>query len=237
MMRWASCGPRGEAQYRGGVPYRPRCLVLTLAAATALLGACSDDEPTSSERTATTAETSDATASTTSEAEPVETTTTQAEAAAQIVLRGDGLGVTALGAAPEEAVAAVTAALGEPTRDTGWQASFSEYGTCPGEQIRGVEWDHLVLLFTDADTTYGTGQHLFSWRITGAPPALGTSAGLGFGATTADAEELHPGAVEVFPAEEPFPGHLRVGVEGGAITAYLDADTITNLEAGAPCGE
>ncbi|MGK2949677.1 MAG: hypothetical protein ACSLFP_13980 [Acidimicrobiales bacterium] len=34
-----------------------------------------------------------------------------------------------------------------------------------------------------------------------------------------------------------FPGFLVVEAEGGAITAFLDGDVITNLEAGAPCGE
>jgi hypothetical protein len=143
-----------------------------------------------------------------------------------------------LGAAPDDAVAAVTSALGEPTTDTGWQPSFSAYGTCPGEQIRGVEWDHLVLLFTDGETSYGRGQHLFSWRITGSPPALGTATGFGYRATAADAEELYPDAVEVVPADDPFPAFLQIAADGGTITAYLDdADVVTNLEAGAACGE
>ncbi|MFP5255012.1 MAG: hypothetical protein ACLGI8_04085 [Acidimicrobiia bacterium] len=165
-------------------------------------------------------------------------TTTLPEAAVEVVLRGDGLGVVELGAPPEAAVDALTEALGAPTRDTGWDPAFSEYGTCPGEQIRGVEWDHLVLLFTDGATELGEGEHLFAWRVTGAPPALGTATGFGFGATAADAEELYPGQVEQVPAEEPFPAFLVVEAEGGAITAYLDEDdVVTNLEAGVPCGE
>lgn len=218
------------------MPCRPLGLALVLLVAGPLIGACSDDDSTTPERSTTTTAPSTSPPDTT-EPEREGSSTTQAAAAATIVLRGDGLGVTALGDSPDAAVPAVTEALGEPTRDTGWQESFSEYGTCPGEQIRGVEWDHLVLLFTDAETALGTGEHLFAWRITGAPPALGTATGLGFGATAADAEQLHPGAVEVFPAEDPFPGYLEVAVDGGVITAYLDADVITNLEAGARCGE
>lgn len=154
-----------------------------------------------------------------------------------IELRGDGLGVVALGAAPEVAIAAVSAALGEPTTDTGWESASSSHGTCPGKQIRGVEWDHLVLLFTDGDTAYGRGEHLFTWRVTGAPPALGTEKGLGYRATVSDAEELYPGAVEVTPPDDPFPGFVTITVDGGRITGYLEGDVITNLEAGAPCGE
>jgi len=155
----------------------------------------------------------------------------------EIELRGDGLGVVDLGATPDAAIAAVTAALGDPTLDTGWEASSSAYGTCPGDRVRGVEWNHLVLLFTDGSTPYGTAEHLFAWRLTGAPPALGTAKGLGYEATVADAEELYPGEVEVTEAEEPFPAFLTVPVGDGTITAYLDGDVITNLEAGAPCGE
>ena len=57
-------------------------------------------------------------------------------------------------------------------------------------------------------------------------------------ATAVDAEELYPDKVERVPAEEPFPAFLDIDAEGGPITAYLgDADAITNLEAGTPCGE
>lgn len=163
--------------------------------------------------------------------------TTVAPTAAEIVLRGDGLGVVDLGAAPDEAIAAVTAALGAPTADSGWEPSSGSYGTCPGDRMRSVEWDHLVLLFTDGETAYGSGEHLFTWRITGAPPALGTATGLGYDARVSDAEELYPGAVEMTDPEDPFPGFLTIAVDGGDIRAFLDGDVITNLEAGGTCGE
>ncbi len=206
-----------------------------LAAALVLAGCSGGDEepaarPSSEEQPSSTVTSAVDDASTTS----VSATTT---AAAAIVLRGDGLGVIALGAVPADAITAVTDALGDPTRDSGWQSSFSEYGTCPGTNIRGVEWDHLVLLFTDGDTAWGSGEHLFAWRITGAPPALGTASGLGYLATVTDAEELYPGGVDRTDAEDPFPGFLTIAAEGGPITAYLDGDTITNLEAGVACGE
>jgi hypothetical protein len=164
-------------------------------------------------------------------------TTTEAASPA-IALRGDGLAVAALGASPDPTVAAVSEELGEPSLDTGWEPSISSHGTCPGEQIRAVEWGGLVLLFTDGTTAYGSGEHLFTWRVSDAPPPVATVKGLGYGATAADAEELYPGQVEELPAEDPFPAFLQIQAEGGQITAYLDeADTITNLEAGATCGE
>ena len=165
-------------------------------------------------------------------------TSTPASPVATIALRGDGLGVVDLGAAPDPAVAAVAAVLGQPSADTGWEPSASTYGTCPGTQIRVVTWAGVVLLFTNGRTTYGSGQHLFGWQVTGAPPAIGTATGLGFGATAADAHDLYPGRVDTVPAEDPYPGFLRIKAEGGTITAFLDgADTITNLEAGVSCGE
>jgi hypothetical protein len=209
-----------------------RTCTLAAAALVAALGACSgDDDGATTSTTEVPSSTTDTTAASADE------TTTTVEAPAEIVLRGDGLGVVDLGATPDDALAAVTNALGAPTRDTGWEPSFSEYGTCPGEQIRGVEWDHLVLVFTDGDTAFGTGQHLFTWRITGAPPALGTAMGLGYQATVADADELYPGDVEHIEADDPFPGFLTIAADGGSITAYLDGEVITNLEAGTPCGE
>ncbi len=195
----------------------------------AALAACASGSDASSTR--------DSVASTTTRASASPGTSVDDGTATEIVLRGDGLGVAALGAAPDRAIAAVSAALGEPTVDTGWQSPFSAYGTCPGDRIRGVEWDHLVLLFTDGDTAFGSGEHLFTWRLTGAPPALGTSKGLGYKATVADAEELYPGDVEVTKPDDPFPGFVTILADGGTITGYLDGDVITNLEAGSGCGE
>jgi hypothetical protein len=187
-----------------------------LIVALALLG-CRDDDP---EATTTTAP------------------TTMEAAPSAIALRGDGLAVATLGASADPAIAAVSEELGAPSLDTGWEPSISSYGTCPGERIRGVEWGGLVLLFTDGTTAYGSGEHLFTWRVSGAPPPVATVKGLGYGATAADAEELYPGQVEELPAEDPFPAFLQIQAEGGQVTAYLDeADTITNLEAGATCGE
>jgi hypothetical protein len=215
-----------------GMQLRARAVVV-MPVTVLLLAACGGEGATSTTRPAAATASTEATTTTTAPAEP----TPAAPAELAIVLRGDGLGVVDLGATPGAAIAAVTAALGAPTLDTGWESSFSAYGTCPGEQIRGVEWDSLVLLFTDGDTAYGSGEHFFTWRLTGAPPALGTAKGLGYHATVADAQALYPDAVEVIEPDEPFPGFLQIALDGGVITGYLDGDVITNLEAGAGCGE
>ena len=210
---------------------------LSLLLAVTLLGCGDDDDGVADDTTSTTAPPR-STTTTTPSSTVAPTTSSSSPAPSALALRGDGLEVIDLGAAPDAAIAAVTAALGAPTLDTGWESSFSSYGTCPGEQIRAVAWGGLVLLHTDGATDVGTGEHLFSWRITGAPPAVATEKGLGVGATAADAEELYPGQVEVVPAQDPFPGFLEIQAEGGIIRAFLGDDgEITNLEAGVTCGE
>lgn len=214
----------------------PRRLTIVLALVAAV-AACTGDDGDDGEGSGATAEST--ASSTTAPAGDVPAVTEgDPEARAAIELRGDGLGIVDLGAVPDDAIDTVSAALGQPTADSGWEeAASTSYGTCPGSRIRGVEWEHLVLLFTDGATEHGSGEHLFAWRVTGAPPAVGTARGLSYQATAADAEELYPGQVQRTEADEPFPGFLTVTVDGGPITAYLDGDVITNLEAGAPCGE
>lgn len=212
---------------------RRRLAIASLVVSALVVAACTNGSDDAEPAASTTA----SSGATTTSSSASSSTTGASEPDPEIELRGDGLGVVDLGAAPDAAIAAVTDVLGDPTLDTGWEASSSAYGTCPGDRVRGVEWDHLVLLFTDGSTAYGTTEHLFAWRLTGAPPALGTAKGLGYEATVADAEELYPGEVEITEAEEPFPAFLTVPVGDGTITAYLDGDVITNLEAGAACGE
>ncbi|HLT16738.1 MAG TPA: hypothetical protein VK007_08545 [Acidimicrobiales bacterium] len=211
-----------------------RTVAAALAAAVLLTGACSDDAAGDGDAAPTTAPDLDGADGGAGDGP----STTLPPGAEEVVLRGDGLGVASFGDDPDEAVAALTEALGPPTDDAGWTSAFGEHGTCPGEEIRAVAWDHLVVLFTDGETEHGDGPHLFAWRLDGAPPALGTETGFGWGATAADAEDLHPGRVELVPAEEPFPAFLVVDTDDGPITAFLDEhDVVTHVEAGAPCGE
>ena len=212
----------------------PRQVTIALALVVGLAACSSDSADDGDASEAAAASTSSSTAP---EGEAPAVTEGDPEARAAIELRGDGLGIVDLGAVPDEAIDTVSDALGQPTADSGWEEASTSYGTCPGSRIRGVEWEHLVLLFTDGETEHGSGEHLFAWRVTGAPPALGTARGLSYQATAADAEELYPGQVQRTEADEPFPGFLTVTVDGGPITAYLDGDVITNLEGGAPCGE
>src|SRR3546814_11636933 len=111
--------------------------------------------------------------------------------------RGDGLGVVSLGSEPDAAVSAVTAALGDPSLDTGWESSFGTYGTCPGTAVRAVEWGGLVLLFTAGPTDFGSTPHLFPSRLGSPPPPLATAPRFGLAPPAPASPALPPGPVAV----------------------------------------
>ena len=106
---------------------------------------------------------------------------------APFLLGADGLGAVPFGVDPDAAVAATAELLlMDPDEDSGWIDPFSEIGTCPGTEIRAVEFGDLTLLFTDAETQFeraGT-RHFFSYRYrTGnrGPLGLVTAEGIGLG--------------------------------------------------------
>lgn len=207
-----------------------------------VLGACSDDGD-DAERSASSSTTSGASSSTapaptsTTAATPTTTVVPDDVPLVRLALRGDGLGAASFGDDPVEVVRAVAATLGAHDEDTGWQPAGGAFGTCPGTRVRAVRWGGLTALFTDGTSDYGRGEHFFQWRqVPGAPP-LATVKGLGAGATRADAEALYE---DVVAYEDELVGGpvVEVQVEGGRLLGFLDGGgTITNLEAGMPCGE
>ncbi|HJR93453.1 MAG TPA: hypothetical protein VJ938_13495, partial [Acidimicrobiia bacterium] len=88
---------------------------------------------------------------------PPTTTTTLAP----LVLRPDGLDVADLGDSYEDALATVSARLGDPTEDTGWIDATSDFGICPGTVVRLVRWASLRLLFSDGPTEFGQDEFHF----------------------------------------------------------------------------
>lgn len=215
--------------------------VLALGLAVALVAAAcggSDDDAAPS----TTAEPTSTTAEQTTSTTEAETTTTSTPSAAALVVRVDGIGPADLGAEPDEAVAAVEAELGAPSRDTGWSdAAGSDYGFCPGDQARGVEWDDLTLLFTDGATPYGEDgtQHLFGYRIDGATPEAATAEGLAVGASSARVRELYGDAATSVPGDELVEPRFDLDLGGAEpLRAVLDdGGNVVAFAAGTPCGE
>ena len=169
-------------------------------------------------------------------------------------LTGDGLdlpqGVVPFGTPVGSALPVLTAALGRPTLDTGVVSSFSSYGTCPGTQLRALEYGGgaLAVLFGDVS---GGGLTAYGWRLTpqGSPADLprasalvGDAATYEFGVgTTVAALREGAGAVEVTPADEILPASFRLRDQSpgllGSLTGTGPQDTVTFVQAGQPCGD
>ncbi|MGH9891448.1 MAG: hypothetical protein ACREA0_05590 [bacterium] len=168
----------------------------------------------------------------------------------QVRLAMSGLGVAVFGDSPEVAIEELRAVLGPPAEDSGWVDSFSPFGTCPGEYVRGVRWQQLLVLFTDGRTDYAADgkPHFFAWRFGGVGSGrldLRTSEGIGLGSTVGDLKRAYPGA-RVSPSTEgdPFgdsfsvPGGTELGFLFGTLTSAADAGLVEFIEYGAPpCGE
>lgn len=113
----------------------------------------------------------------------------------KIKLREDGIGIFKFGTSAEEALSVLTPIMGEPTKDTGWVDSFSTYGTCPGDKIRGIEWDNLHLMF--GDTSFGN-KAFFGFEYVNKNPVnqiiLKTEKGITLGATKEEIKIAYPTA-------------------------------------------
>jgi len=169
-----------------------------------------------------------------------------------LVLRADSLGDIRFGVEPDAAIEYVTALLGDPTSDTGWIDSFSEFGTCPGTEVRGVHWGDLLLLFGDESDFDSGVRHFYQWQYgptgdgpTGDGPTdddiadpLGpaTDGGITMGSTVSDIDRVYDNA-EIFTDVVFGPGfELEPGLWG---TLSDDAPTgrVLALYGGTPCGE
>lgn len=169
-----------------------------------------------------------------------------------LLLQDDGIGGVPFGTAPADSIAFAESVLGPAKNDTGWIDSFSKYGTCPGDVVRGVEWGGedtgfgFVLLFTQEPTDFlpGGGPHLFGYYYYGDPPGLTTEGGVTVGSTLGEAQSAHPGSVvEEHPLvvgsaiwsvdDDPGDDALLWGFAGG----LSDDDTLTSINGGVTCGE
>ena len=171
-------------------------------------------------------------------------------------LTGDGVAlpgqVLAFGTPFDEARPALEAALGAPSADTGVTDSFGPYGTCPGTELRALEYGGgaLQLLFGDVD---GGALTLYQWALTGdgspssvprASALVGDAATFEFGVGTTVAQlqdEAAPATVELSPGDEAFPASFRLQDQSSGFFGYLTgtapSDTATFVQGGQGCGE
>lgn len=156
------------------------------------------------------------------------------------------------GAPFDDVQPALVAAVGEPTQDSGVTSSFSAYGTCPGDQLRALEFagGALYVLFGDVD---GPELTMYQWtladqgRTDEVPKATAlvgdvTTYDFGVGDALGSLREGSSGAeLEVFAENLPFPAAFRLRDQSPGFYGYLtgieDSDTITGVQAGTACGE
>ena len=157
------------------------------------------------------------------------------------------MGTVAFGAEADAAVTTIIAALGEPDDDSGWIPSFSGFGTCPGEQVRGLRWATLWALMTDGDTEWRSDgvPHFFSYLNVRYPDqllGLVTEEGIGLGDTVEALKDAYGDRVGitfdeifedyVYNVQVPEPGRLSGGLTGDA-----DDDIVVSIDGGVGCGE
>ena len=166
----------------------------------------------------------------------------------EVVLGGDGLEVAEFGDDPEEAIAALTGALGDPDEDTGWTGSGdSQFGTCPGTVVRGIRWQTLWALFTDGETEWENDDpHFFAFQHASffdpsADMGLVTEEGIGLGSSRAELEDSYGDRVIVdfdqasdawaFQIDDPPEAIL------GSLTGEAATDVVESMQSAVNCGE
>jgi hypothetical protein len=165
------------------------------------------------------------------------------------VLRGDGLGSVEFGNEADIAVATLTSLLGPPDDDSGWIDSFSGFGTCPGETVRGLRWATMWVLMTDGSTEWRDDgvPHFFSYLNSvfyddSRSLGLTTEAGIALGSPVDALRDTYGSDVAIgfeelvdgflYTITVPAPGHLS-----GGLTGDQDEDLITSIDGGIGCGE
>jgi hypothetical protein len=159
-----------------------------------------------------------------------------------IVLDRDGLGVAGFGDPAEDAIAAVTAVLGEPDEDSGWVEPLS-IGACAGTEARYVAWGALYLYFSDESAITTGERHLFSYSygresdLEAIPEGLATPDGIGLGTSVEFLRAAYPDVV-VEPGEEGVfaPNFYVDDTLSGRLTGGADDDLVTVIIGGDPCG-
>lgn len=190
----------------------------------------------------TTSPTSTTSSSTSSTSTTTSTTTTTIVEGAELFLRSDGLGSIRFGVEPDGVVDYVSSLLGDPDSDTGYVDSFSEFGTCPGTEVRGVRWGDLLLVFGDESDFDSGRRHFYQWQFgpqTESPLRPNgplTDGGIGLGATVSEIRAVYPDVV-IFDDEIFGPGFELEPLLWGTLTDDAPTGRVIALVGGTPCGE
>lgn len=181
-------------------------------------------------------------AQTTSTTAASTTTSTTVAPAAVLILRDDGLGDALFGADAEGVIQYITSILGVPTDDSGWGDPFESFGICPGNEVRGVTWGDLQLLFSDESVVLKGRRHFFNYVY--GPPAgtsispagMSTANGVSIGTSVAELRLAYPN-VQVYPEDIYGPYFVVNDDLIGFLTGVSDTDEIISFIGGTGCGE
>ncbi len=217
----------------------------TTAPTTTLVAAPTTVPPETSEAPE---ETTTSTASTSTTSTTTTTTTTTTVPAGPLLLGPEGVGEVLFGIGADEAIAALTALLGPPDDDSGWVDSFSQFGTCPGTVVRGLQWGRLQVLFSDGPTEWGPEgwRHFFAYVASeflgpNDTPDMATAAGISLGSSVAELQEAYGGVLDLVDdpiygalySVDELPGHPQWGFLSG----LGPADRVVSIHGGIGCGD
>lgn len=169
------------------------------------------------------------------------TTTTVVDPIKALVLRRDGIGDVRFGVDPEAVISYLKSQIGDPTRDSGYVDSFSEFGNCPGARVRGVRWGDLTLLFGDESTVAEGRLHFFAWKYgppSGSrpvPAGLIAEGDITLGSTVAAIIKAFP-KTEIFADEIFGAGFEIVRTLSGSLTDASASGRVTVMYGGIACG-
>ena len=164
-------------------------------------------------------------------------------------LTGDGIalptGVVAFGDTFTAVQPDLLRFLGTPTTDTGPIDPFSKYGTCPGKDLRVLEFDGgaLQVLFGTLDGNQE--MTVYSWALTApsdtAPKAsalIGDAATFEFGPGTTLAELTEGAGDALEVVEDELLGTVfRVKDQSSGFFGNVDGGTVSFVQGGEGCGE
>lgn len=133
----------------------------------------------------------------------------------------------------------LTAVLGRPVGDTGWERDE----LCNGEETRRVIWGDLEVVFTRTGQGASAESTFEQWFVGApgtSPPGLVTLERLGIGSTVADLKRAFPQAEISHPIPGDAAGFFTTQADGNDLIAGITTDTtdtarIVQMWAGAAC--
>lgn len=145
----------------------------------------------------------------------------------------------------DTAIGRLVASFGDPTKDTGWQQSTGQYGTCEGEIERVVFFGPYAAIVTkpNGQEIYnGYRQDLVGGELDHEAAKLETLSGLKLADTVADLKRIYSGEVVEF-ATDPKLGDIYqvIGASSGnlllwgPISGTADDDTVIGIYAPDAC--